>query len=137
MTLPKGIRNNNPLNIRRGSKWKGGLYPQTDPDFEQFQSMQWGIRAGFIILRNYITGNNSSRQVYNTPRKIIRRWAPESENKTQAYIDFVCGRMGLMADQVIHFNDRRIMIALVEAMIFYENGRPVDAQVIASAYDLV
>ena len=54
--LPRGIRNNNPLNIRKGNNWKGEVSSSTDGEFEQFVSMQMGIRAGFKILKNYMTG---------------------------------------------------------------------------------
>ena len=32
--VPRGIRNNNPLNIRKGNNWQGERHPQTDPAFE-------------------------------------------------------------------------------------------------------
>ena len=86
---PRGIRNNNPLNIRKGNTWKGEITSQTDNAFEQYESMAYGIRAGFIILRNYITGHNGRTRRYNTVDKIIRRWAPPTENATQKYIDYV------------------------------------------------
>ena len=40
--LPRGIRNNNPLNIRRTAKdqWKGLRAQQTDASFCQFESME-------------------------------------------------------------------------------------------------
>jgi hypothetical protein len=33
---PRGIRNNNPLNIRIGNDWQGERKPNTDGAFEQF-----------------------------------------------------------------------------------------------------
>ena len=56
MEKPRGIRNNNPLNIRKGNNWQGEISPQSDKEFEQFESMTMGVRAGMKILRNYITG---------------------------------------------------------------------------------
>ena len=51
---PRGIRNNNPLNIRRspGQTWQGECPVQTDKAFVQFRSMKWGIRAAFIISQS-------------------------------------------------------------------------------------
>lgn len=52
---PRGIRNNNPGNIRWGDDWKG-LVPKdqrTDKSFCQFTTPEYGIRAMIIILRNY------------------------------------------------------------------------------------
>ena len=45
--LPRGIRNNNPLNIRRTAKdqWKGLRAQQTDASFCQFESLEYGWRA--------------------------------------------------------------------------------------------
>ena len=80
---PLGLRNNNPLNIRFSprSNWIG----QTGENkgFCVFDSLEHGFRAAFKLLNNYI------KQGYDTVPKIISRWAPQSENNTTAYIDFV------------------------------------------------
>lgn len=134
---PRGIRNNNPLNIRKGNNWKGERPQQTDKAFEEFQTMQYGIRAGFIILRKYITGYNGICTPFNTVSKIVRRWAPPSENATQKYIDFVAKDMGIGQHDTISFKDRATMVRLVYAMIFVECGQRVDKEVIESAYDML
>ena len=58
--LPRGIRNNNPLNIRRTAKdqWKGLRAQQTDASFCQFERMEYGWRAAFYLLTRtyYHTG---------------------------------------------------------------------------------
>lgn len=134
---PRGIRNNNPLNIRKGNNWKGELQPQSDKSFEQFESMQYGIRAGFIILRRYMTGYNGLTQKFNTINKIISRWAPAGENNTQAYIEQVEKLTGIPRHQQISFTERSFMVALVDAMIRVECGQPVEKSIIESAYDMV
>lgn len=134
---PRGIRNNNPLNIRKGNQWIGEREKQDDPAFEQFISVEYGIRAAFVILRNYIRGSRSGSVKYNTIGQIIRRWAPESENLTENYIATVCKLTGLHRCEVIRFDERTKMIAIVDAMIRVECGRTIDTQVIESAYDLV
>ena len=134
---PRGIRNNNPLNIRKGNNWKGERPHQTDKAFEEFQSMEFGIRAGFIILRKYINGYFGLTTKFNTIEKIIRRWAPPSENATQKYIDFVAKDMGISAHLPISFQCKEKMVNLVYAMIFVECGQRVSKDIIASAYDLV
>lgn len=83
----RGIRNNNPFNIRRGSsRWLGKVPHQDSSDdlFEQFTDIDYGLRAGIILLRNYI------RQGDDTYRKIITRFAPSCENNVEAYLNFVC-----------------------------------------------
>ena len=134
---PRGIRNNNPLNIRKGNNWKGERHPQTDKAFEEFQTMEMGIRAGFKLLKNYITGYGGKVKPYNTIDKIVRRWAPPTENATQRYVDFVAKDSGISPMQIIKFTDRPTMVKIVDAMIFVECGQRVSRDIIQSAYDLV
>ena len=134
---PRGIRNNNPLNIRKGSNWQGEKYPQDDKSFEQFESMQYGVRAGFIILRRYISGYNGLTQRFNTIEKIISRWAPATENDTRAYIAQVERLTGIPSRQQISFSQRSFMVAIVDAMIRIECGQPIERSIIESAYDMV
>ena len=136
MALPRGIRNNNPLNIRKGNNWKGERKPQSDPAFEEFESLQMGLRAGFIILRNYQRISLAPKMRANTIRKIINRWAPPSENNTLKYIETVAKRSGLNPDELIAYRDKPRMLAVVEAMCFVECGKAIDKEIISSAYDL-
>ena len=134
---PRGIRNNNPLNIRKGNNWKGERPNQKDKAFEEFVSMEYGIRAGFIILRKYISGYNGLTNKFNTIELIVRRWAPPTENATQKYIDFVAKDMGISPHLRLSFGNKNQMVNLVYAMIFVECGQRVDKEVIASAYDMI
>jgi hypothetical protein len=79
--VPRGIRNNNPLNIRRGVQWRGLRDFATDKAFCEFKSMDYGFRAAFCILRTYF-----SKRGVRTLRQLISRWAPPTENNTEAYI---------------------------------------------------
>lgn len=135
--LPRGIRNNNPLNIRKGNNWQGEVSCSTDGEFEQFVSMQWGIRAGFKILKNYMTGYGGRVKPLTNIHDIIHRWAPPSENNCKAYIDSVCRFSGLHEYERLQFSDRNKMLALVDGMIRVECGQPVSLDIIASAYDLI
>lgn len=137
MALPRGIRNNNPLNIVKGNSWKGERANQTDKRFEEFESMAMGLRAGFVLLRNYVEGTKTRTTKFNTIRKIIARWAPPSENYTQRYIDNVCKWSGLLPDEVVRFRERKKMVAIVQAMAKMECGVTLDIALIESAYDLV
>ena len=86
------IRNNNPLNIRRGAaRWQGMSKRDDDPDFEIFETMAYGWRAAFILLgRTYY-----EKYHLNTIRKMISRWAPAFENNTRAYIYYVAKQVGV------------------------------------------
>lgn len=130
--LPRGIRNNNPLNIRIGNQWRGKVPHPTDTEFEQFVSLFWGLRAAFVLLRRYII-----RYHLTNLTEILHRWAPKSENDTRRYIEFVSGQTGIGALDEISFNDHERMIALVNAMILFENGMSVPSQEIENAYYFV
>ena len=53
--MTRGLRNNNPLNIRRNNtKWQGLSVTQTDKSFFQFKTMAYGYRAAFKTLQTYI-----------------------------------------------------------------------------------
>ena len=120
--LPRGIRNHNPLNIRRTAKdqWKGMAEVQTDRAFVQFKSLEYGWRAAFLLLtRTYY----HKYRLY-TIRGIISRWAPPTENKTEAYIANVSALTGILPDEPLGIPSgqpsRWMMVAT--AMAIQENG---------------
>lgn len=129
--LPRGIRNNNPLNIRHGNVWLGEVSQPTDPEFEQFNTMECGLRAAFVILRRYIR-----RYGHNTIRSIISTWAPNTENNTAAYIQRVATQVKLDADTPIKYEDAETMCKIVSAMCLVENGQKVDEAKIKKAYTM-
>ena len=118
---PRGIRNNNPLNIRRsGDKWQGLKVLQEDKAFFQFSEMKWGWRAAFRLLCH--TYYNKYR--LRTIRDIITRWAPPKENNTEAYIRSVTDRIGIGPDKELGDPQTHptqwMMIGI--AMAIVENG---------------
>lgn len=129
MTMPRGIRNNNPGNIRHTStKWDGLADPPSDGTFCRFVDPEHGIRAIAKIVTTYY-----EKRGIATVRGIIDRWAPPVENDTAAYIDHVCQRTGLGADQVIDPREIGIMPSIVAAIILHENGiQPYDEATITS-----
>lgn len=134
---PRGLRNCNPLNIKHGSQWKGLRNIQSDPTFCQFETMAYGWRAALILMRNYITGFGGTRRQYNTPEKIISRWAPPMENMTSRYCSIVCEETGLHRMEVIKWKERDKVCALVLAMAWVECGIRFDIEDVKSAYDLL
>lgn len=131
--VPRGVRNNNPLNIRIGNTWLGerNAADCDDPDFEQFTSMIYGLRAAFCILRRYIRHYHR-----NTITLIISSWAPSNENETKKYIDFVCKKMQCSDDRNILFEDKPTMCALVQAMAQMECGVVIPLADIEKGYEL-
>ena len=126
----RGLRNNNPLNIRIGNHWMGEVLHPTDPQFEQFVSLDFGLRAGFSIIRRYIIHYKR-----DTVAKIISSWAPDSENNTAAYISQACVLSGLKCDEILSWNDREKMVSLVCAMCKIECGFTIRREVVANVYD--
>ena len=99
--------------------------------------MEYGIRAGFYLLRKYMSGYNGLTEKFNTIEKIIKRWAPASENNTQAYIQAVSKWTGIPSRQRLAFSQKNYMVAIVDAMIKVECGQSVDRAIIESAYDML
>lgn len=138
-SLPRGIRNNNPLNIRRSSanNWQGMADEQTDNAFCVFSSMFFGFRAALKIIRNYLRYQSS----ITTPADIVRRWAPPSENNTKAYIERVASLSGVKMDNTIRFGDKHKICKIVRAMAIVENGPSFvhyfPLELISNAYDVV
>ena len=128
---PRGIRNNNPLNIRIGNTWLGERPNPTDQEFEEFVTMEYGLRAAFIILRRYIR-----RYKKNTISSIVSTWAPASENDTLKYIDHVAALTKIDPTTPIDYSDRETMCHLVAAMAQVECGEPIDEAKIIKAYDM-
>lgn len=122
-TLPRGIRNKNPGNIKRNNtQWQGMQLIQNDPEFVQFKHPKYGFRAMARILRTY------QNQGLNTIRQIINRYAPNSENDTQAYTDFIAKQLNISPDQMIKLENH--MQPLIKAITAFEQGR-----LFASLYD--
>lgn len=118
--MSRGLRNNNPGNIRRGGgHFKGERLPSLDPAFKQFETIEWGYRAMFVLLDNY-----RRRHGLQSIREMIRRWAPPVENDTERYIRFVARAASLDPDQTIDTRNRRMMVPIVAAMSRIENGVP-------------
>lgn len=129
--LPRGIRNNNPLNIRIGNRWIGEVLHPTDSEFEQFVSLHYGLRAGFVLLRRYIV-----RYKLNTVRLIISRWAPSTENKTEDIIGRVSKFMAIGPDDVLSYENKSQMCDLVQGMCLVECGQLICMSEIRYGYEL-
>ena len=116
--MSRGIANCNPGNIRRSRvRYKGECHPSTDESFKQFEAMEWGYRAMFILLDTYRV-----RYGLRSLKEMITRYAPPSENHTALYIDAVCEMTGIRPDEKIDTRSRRVMVPIVAAMSRIENG---------------
>ena len=141
--MTRGIRNNNPLNIRRTStRWQGAREEQTDKSFMQFKTMAYGYRAAWKVLQTYYERFCMQSKPF-TVRNIITRWAPPSENDTEAYIKSVLklssigGKEKLLPPSNVLSYAR--LSRLITAMTCIECGLEysrVDTEAIAQGYKL-
>ena len=132
MKISRGLRNNNPLNIRKnGTKWKGLADDQNDKSFFTFTSPAWGYRAAFITLRNY-------RLIHDcrTLRSWIYRWAPPVENDTKTYLHFVERNSGIGAEENPDTDSAEVMCSIVAAMSHMENGIPARMEDVRAGWEL-
>lgn len=127
---PRGIRNNNPLNIRHNDRnnWQGQIGID-DKGFVIFDRPEMGARAAHKILDSY------RRRGIRTLYQVVSTWAPKDDNNpVDNYARFVAERTGLPLNvRVTPANQARIL----EAMAYFENGQAVDPNVIAAGQALV
>lgn len=128
-----GVRLNNPGNLEWGAPWEG-LVPReksryyktgTGPQqrFCEFKDAASGIRA---IMRTLITYADKRKaadgSAIDTVREVVSRWAPPSENNTNAYAVHVAKLMGVHPDAPINIKDYETAYGLVTGIIAHENA---------------
>lgn len=110
----RGIRNNNPGNIRKSATvWAGQASAQTDPAFVQFTKPEYGIRAMAKVFNSYIARG------IDTIEKMVATYAPASENNTAAYTANVVRISGIPATARVSAVD---YTRIIPAFIAQENG---------------
>lgn len=115
---PRGIRNNNPGNLRSGP---GG-------SFGHYATPMAGLVAMAKNLQAY------SRRGLNTVASIINRWAPSNENDTAAYIRDVARELHVGAREQLNLKDPATLQRLMGAIVSHENGRnPYSATLMGAA----
>lgn len=116
VTKPRGIRNNNPLNIKWSSvqTWQGQV-GQDEGGFLIFDMPENGIRAAARILQSYRNAG------YITVRQIIERWTSgDSPALQESYISHASGVLGIAPDEEV---PRPRWFDLIKVMIKHENGQ--------------
>jgi hypothetical protein len=125
--LPRGMRNNNPGNIKYGSWARQHGATGSDGTFAIFPTMAIGQAAQQALLSGYLAGGS------NTIRKVISKYAPTSENNTKAYIDAVAKKLGIGADDALSASQ---LPALADAISRHENGAAWDSRNVLAAANL-
>lgn len=119
--LPRGVRNNNPGNIdyNEKNKWQGQLGIEEGvplPRFARFDTPQNGIRAIAKLLLNY------HKKGFTTVQAMINRWAPPTENNTDAYVKAVAHVVGVAPTEHIPQLSLYQLVQMTQAIIRHENG---------------
>jgi hypothetical protein len=118
--LPRGIRNNNPGNIRLSRvRFQGQREIQNDPDFAEFTDAVWGLRALMKVLITYRV-----KYGLDTVESIINRYAPPHENATDHYIHHAAKRLGVGRRDPVDVTKKDTLVRLSEAIVRHENGKP-------------
>lgn len=134
--LPRGIRNNNPGNLRplRGDRWRGEIPPDTgrtpDPNdemgsYSRFSSPEFGIRA---LIRDC---RKKRRRGLDTIVKIKAAFAPAADgNDVDAYAAAVARMLSSLLGApitphgLLPPDDRVFRVALAKATVRVECGDP-------------
>lgn len=128
----RGMRNNNPGNLRSG-------YGQIGTDsggYAVFPSREAGYNAAARQLVGY---HNAGLDTINA---IVSKWAPASENNTQAYVSSVVQSMNQKGFNVgafskLNLRDSGMLKALLDSMINHEVGNGAESYFTGSAYDTI
>lgn len=113
MTVPRGIRNNNPGNIKpqAGVSWQGAT--GDDGTFLIFADMSWGLRALARALTTMIGKG------YNTISALIPEWSATDQ---QSYITNVATGTGIPPSELLQA-DQPTLHDLMRAIVEQENGQ--------------
>lgn len=112
----RGLRNNNPCNLKssKNTKWDGQI--GSDGKFIIFESPEYGIRACAKNLKNYQYKNG-----LDTLRSMVYRMGPPHENDTKKYVRNLSNIVGVSPDEKI--NVLKHLPEIIKGIIFLENGK--------------
>lgn len=119
MSKPRGIRNNNPGNIKiAGNKWLGKVPENQNSDgtFEQFFEYRYGIRAMILLLISYMLKHDKR----NLVELIARYTAGDTAEEQANYVTFVSEKTKISPVEYLSPN-KETLRKLVKAMTHREN----------------
>lgn len=109
----------------RGSNNPGNIRDPKHGGFMKYRTPQEGVLASGNLLRRYY-----NRDHLDNIRDIVTKWAPPSENDTEAYIADVVKRTGYKENQKLDLNDMTQLGTLESAMLRHEGTRGMPASVV-------
>jgi len=129
--MTRGLKNNNPLNIRNSSDlFQGEIRPSGDKAFKQFRTPAYGYRAAFVTLATYLGRG------WDTVEKIVQHWAPPAENDTNSYIRTIEKLSGINRTKILTADSGEDYIKIVIAMSLMENGVNADPEAVRSGFNM-
>ena len=122
----RGIRNNNPGNIKYGEfARRHGATGQDAGGFAIFPSASAGLSAINANLSSY------GRQGFDTPSAIAHRWSTTDQD---AYTQRLAGMFGGDANKKLNLSDPAVLNAIRNGIILQENGRnPYSAEMLGGS----
>jgi hypothetical protein len=125
LALPRGVRNNNPLNIKynAANNWDGQT-GQDSAGYAMFSDPSYGLRAGIMILQTY----QGEISPYDIPHIGARWTSGDSPAKQAAWISTVSAVSGYPQNAPLSPYDATVISNLIPAMIAAENGQQYAGQ---------
>ena len=117
------IKRNNPGNIRNYTvnHWQGSNWDQIpEGEFLTFDTLVNGYRAMIKDIHSKIASG------FDTIEKIIYRYAPPSENNTEAYIGYVSSTTGINRNKHLLSSDYTTIGTIAFRMSLFEHGVTAD-----------
>lgn len=128
MAATRGMRNNNPGNIKYGAFARSmGATGQDTGGFAIFPSAQAGIAAIVANLRSY------GRKGFDTPSEIAHRWSTTDQ---AAYTKTLAALFGGNADKQLDMTNNSVLSALANGIVSQENGKNPYASLIANSLNM-
>jgi hypothetical protein len=125
-SLPRGIRNNNPINLEFAGQ--DGATKESGPNgrFAVFPTMAAGQDAALNQFKM------DAGQGNDTVRGLITKYAPPSENDTNGYVAYMAKALGVGPDDHLDFNNPDVAYAFLGGMSSMENGKQPAVHALAS-----
>ncbi|MDC9590762.1 hypothetical protein PSI23_16080 [Xenorhabdus sp. XENO-10] len=125
----RNFRNNNFGNLvyvgQKGARLEDAN-AKGDRTFAKFDTPEEGMRALANQITSYANGTSKAvgYQKLNTVESIITKYAPKSENNTEAYIANLSKALGVNADQQLDLSNPEVMTKMIRAISTIEGGNP-------------
>lgn len=135
--MPRGIRNNNPGNIRinQSSNWKGKVTQQNNTDgiiwevdgekkllilkdYEQFIDITFGIRAMIIFIKTCQT-----KYGINTIEGLINVYYPHNKKMVESFIKFLEKNTMIQRNYEFSYRDYDRMFRIVRWICKWNTGQ--------------